>query len=139
MVQSDRHFDCILMDIQYVGFCAVWLRANMRRRMPLLNGYEATEQIRILEKDVERLDRASHQQNGRIPIFAVSASLYENQRDELYRLGLDGWILKPIDFKRLRAILRGVVEPAQREKDVYRPGINWEVGGWFSRPTDKAP
>ncbi|KAI0629850.1 hypothetical protein C8Q77DRAFT_1065052 [Trametes polyzona] len=121
VVQSDRNFDCVLMDIQ----------------MPLLNGYEATERIRVMEKEVDLLDRASHQLNGRIPIFAVSASLFEHQRDELYRLGMDGWILKPIDFKRLRAILRGVVDPAQREKDIYRPGISWEFGGWFSRPKDK--
>ncbi|KAI0330793.1 hypothetical protein GY45DRAFT_1370433 [Cubamyces sp. BRFM 1775] len=121
VVQTDRHFDCILMDIQ----------------MPLINGYEATERIRALEKDVELLDRISHQYNGRIPIFAVSASLFEHQRDELFKLGMDGWILKPIDFRRLRAILRGVVDPIQREKDVYRPGINWEIGGWLSRPKQK--
>ncbi|KAI0671080.1 hypothetical protein C8Q78DRAFT_1079021 [Trametes maxima] len=118
VVQTDREFDCVLMDIQ----------------MPLLNGYEATERIRALEKRAELLDRTSHKLNGRIPIFAVSASLFEHQRDELYKLGMDGWILKPIDFKRLRAILRGVVDPAQREMDVYRPGINWEDGGWLSRP-----
>ncbi|KAI8971142.1 hypothetical protein BD414DRAFT_426633 [Trametes punicea] len=121
VVQADRHFDCILMDIQ----------------MPLINGYEATERIRALEKESELLDRISHRFNGRIPIFAVSASLFEHQREELYRLGMDGWILKPIDFKRLRAILRGVVDPVQREKDLYRPGINWEVGGWLSRPKVK--
>ncbi|KAI0823185.1 hypothetical protein BC628DRAFT_1411740 [Trametes gibbosa] len=121
VVEADRHFDCVLMDIQ----------------MPLLNGYEATERIRILEKDAALLPCISHQLNGRIPIFAVSASLLEHQRDELYRLGMDGWILKPIDFKRLRAILRGVVDPVQRERDVYRPGISWESGGWFSRPADR--
>ncbi|KAI0373858.1 hypothetical protein BV20DRAFT_988964 [Pilatotrama ljubarskyi] len=121
VVQSDRNFDCVLMDIQ----------------MPLINGYEATERIRALEKEVELLDRLSHRLNGRLPIFAVSASLFEHQRDELFRLGMDGWILKPIDFKRLRAILRGVVDPAQRERDVYRPGISWEVGGWLSRPKKK--
>ncbi|KAJ2984697.1 hypothetical protein NUW54_g10413 [Trametes sanguinea] len=102
-------------------------------RMPLLNGYEATERIRALEKDVELLDRVSHRYNGRIPIFAVSASLFEHQQENLRRLGMDGWILKPIDFKRLRHLLRGVVDPAQREKDIYRPGMNWEIGGWLSK------
>ena len=102
--------------------------------MPLLNGYEATERIRALEQDHGLIDRVSHQLNGRIPIFAVSASLFETQREELYKLGMDGWILKPIDFKRLRVILRGVVDLSQREKDVYHPGQNWEIGGWLSRP-----
>ncbi|CDO69279.1 hypothetical protein BN946_scf185042.g181 [Trametes cinnabarina] len=121
VVQTDRHFDCILMDIQ----------------MPLLNGYEATERIRAMEQDLELLDRVSHRFNGRIPIFAVSASLFEHQRDDLYRQGMDGWILKPIDFKRLRNILRGVVDPVQREKDMYRPGISWEIGGWLTKPKHK--
>ncbi|KAH9924618.1 uncharacterized protein BXZ73DRAFT_79180 [Epithele typhae] len=121
MVETDRHFDCVLMDIQ----------------MPLLNGYEATERIRALEEGKDCLDRISHKLNGRIPIFAVSASLFETQREELYKLGMDGWILKPIDFKRLRTILRGITDPIQREKDVYHTGSNWEVGGWLSAP-DKA-
>ena len=100
-------------------------------RMPLLNGYEATERIRVFEQDLETLDKISHKLNGRIPIFAVSASLIESQHEELQRLGMDGWILKPIDFKRLRVILRGVVDPLQRERDVYHVGSNWEVGGWL--------
>ena len=104
----------------------------------MLNGYEATERIRSLEQDKDLLDRISHKLNGRIPIFAVSASLFENQRDELYKLGMDGWILKPIDFKRLRILLRGVVDPLQREKDVYSPGCSWEIGGWLSMPETKA-
>ena len=106
-------------------------------RMPLLNGYEATERIRVLEQDKDLVDRLSHKLNGRIPIFAVSASLFENQREDLYKMGMDGWILKPIDFKRLRVILRGVVDPHQRQKDVYHPGCNWEIGGWLSLPETK--
>lgn len=101
--------------------------------MPLLNGYEATERIRVLEKEF-KVDhqRLAHKLNGRIPIFAVSASLYEAQREEMYSQGMDGWILKPIDFKRLRTILRGVVDPVQRARDVYHKGISsWEQGGWF--------
>ena len=102
--------------------------------MPLLNGYEATERIRALEdaKGIVPSDRLSHRLNGRIPIFAVSASLLEDQRDDMYGLGVDGWILKPIDFKRLRVILRGVTDLAQRDKDVYKSGCNWEHGGWLT-------
>ena len=105
--------------------------------MPLLNGFEATERIRGLEHSrVNSLHRTSHKINGRIPIFAVSASLFEDQQEELFNLGFDGWILKPIDFKRLRVILRGVVDTVQRAKDVYQPNCNWEVGGWL-RKLDK--
>ena len=101
--------------------------------MPLLNGYEATERIRQLEeKSKKTLERLSQILNGRIPIFAVSASLLEAQREEMYNLGMDGWILKPIDFKRLRIILQGVTDLSQREKDVYKTGCNWEHGGWLA-------
>jgi CheY-like chemotaxis protein len=117
IVISDRNFDCILMDIN----------------MPILNGFESTERIRALEKASpdSMPDRISQQSLGRIPIFAVSASLVEAQRDQLLSCGMDGWVLKPIDYKRLNIILRGVTDEAQRELDMYRPGFNWEIGGWL--------
>jgi len=99
--------------------------------MPLLNGYEATERVRGLERDFESPRRLSHRLNGRIPIFAVSASLLEEKRQEIDNSGIDGWILKPIDFQRLRSVLRGIVDPAQRVKDLYRADRSWELGGWL--------
>ncbi len=101
--------------------------------MPIINGFEATQRIRILETDSTNTpkNRLSHKLNGRIPIFAVSASLVEQQREELMGYGMDGWILKPIDFKRLSHILKGITDPTQRHRDVYRLGGNWEIGGWF--------
>ncbi|KAJ7505555.1 hypothetical protein B0H11DRAFT_1796399 [Mycena galericulata] len=120
-VTSDRAFDVILMDIQ----------------MPILNGYEATERIRALEKSTlsEGSSRLSNSLNGgHIPIFAVSASLQEHRREEMANYGIDGWILKPIDFKRLKVILKGVTDPAQRELDMYRQGCSWEAGGWLVDP-----
>ncbi|KAF9807670.1 hypothetical protein IEO21_08128 [Rhodonia placenta] len=123
MLESDWEFDCVLMDLQ----------------MPLLNGFEATQRIRQIEQERQvELHRVSHKLNGRIPIFAVSASLFEDQREELFKLGFDGWILKPIDFKRLKIILRGVVDAAQRGRDVYNPAGNWEVGGWL-KAHEKVP
>ena len=116
-----------------LGICFVLL--TVLTRMPLLNGYEATERIRALEAEVPTTSpRLSHQINGRLPIFAVSASLFEEHREEMSKLGIDGWILKPIDFKRLRIILTGVTDPSQREKDLYRSGCNWEIGGWLTNP-----
>ncbi|KAI0051509.1 hypothetical protein FA95DRAFT_1485478 [Auriscalpium vulgare] len=119
-IMADQQYDCVLMDIQ----------------MPILNGFEATQRIRKLEATtLPSHDRVSHNLNGRIPIFAVSASLLEKERDEFMRYGIDGWILKPIDWKRLRTILRGVTDPLQRQKDEYRIGSSWELGGWFPRHT----
>ncbi|PBK97922.1 hypothetical protein ARMGADRAFT_1162720 [Armillaria gallica] len=116
IMRADRDFDCVLMDLS----------------MPILNGFEATEQIRAVEaKSPASALRLSHRLNGRIPIFAVSASLFEQQRDKLSKCGMDGWILKPIDFKRLGVILSGVTDVGQRQRDLYRPGCNWESGGWL--------
>ncbi|KAI0320183.1 hypothetical protein OF83DRAFT_1053619 [Amylostereum chailletii] len=119
-IVADQAFDCILMDVQ----------------MPILNGFEATERIRELEvSSLPKLERTSHLLNGRIPIFAVSASLLERQRDELSEIGIDGWILKPIDFKRLRLILQGVTDSEQRAREEYKAGASggWELGGWLPR------
>lgn len=41
---------------------------------------------------------------SRMPTIAVSASLSEEQRKELINYGMDGWILKPIDFRRLNEL-----------------------------------
>ncbi|GKT65859.1 HSP90-like protein [Colletotrichum tofieldiae] len=69
--------------------------------------------------------------NGRIPIFAVSASLIEREKDKYIDAGFDGWILKPIDFKRLNTLLLGIVEDDVRATCLYAPG-QWEHGGWFN-------
>ncbi|KAJ7578685.1 hypothetical protein C8J56DRAFT_968782 [Mycena floridula] len=114
-VKDDRQFDCILMDIN----------------MPILNGFESTEAIRKLEVDPSEPQRLSHHLNSRIPIFAVSASLTEPQRHDLKSVGMDGWILKPIDHKRLNVILRGVTDLEQRNRDMYYQGCSWERGGWL--------
>lgn len=109
-------------------------------RMPILNGFETTRRIRGFEQELKKNQRPklkrrlSEEINGRLPIFAVSASLREQQREELAEHGVDGWILKPIDFKRLNVILKGVTDPSQRYKDVYQPGCSWEAGGWLKGP-----
>jgi CheY-like chemotaxis protein len=81
--------------------------------MPILNGFEATKHIRAHEKYNPLGARPSQPRlpeelNDRIPTFAVSASLCEAQWEDMVTRGMDGWMLKPIDFKRLRMILRGI-------------------------------
>ena len=61
----------------------------------------------------------------------VSASLQEQQREELKGYGFDGWILKPIDFQRTDAIFRGITDLQRREANLYWKGCNWEAGGWL--------
>lgn len=114
--------------------------------MPILNGFEATVKIRGMERDGDIPDdgaseRESHRLNGRIPIFVVSASLREEQRADMKNMGLDGWVLKPINFKRLVALLSGISNLSERTKNLYRPDGDWEQGGWLVDPPEnlKAP
>ncbi len=75
------YYDLILMDIQ----------------MPHMDGYEATRRIRALaDKD-----------KARIPIYAMTANAFEEDRQKALDAGLDGHIVKPIDIPALMAVLKG--------------------------------
>ncbi|KAI9787442.1 MAG: hypothetical protein M1816_007490 [Peltula sp. TS41687] len=69
--------------------------------------------------------------SARVPIFAVSASLVERNREKYIEAGFDGWVLKPIDFKRLQLLLVGILQQDARNQAVYKEG-KWERGGWFT-------
>ncbi|KAF7169139.1 hypothetical protein CNMCM5623_001926 [Aspergillus felis] len=110
-------FDAVLMDIQ----------------MPIVDGMGSTKMIR----EYEELAAASTSvsvtyQPRRIPIFAVSASLVEKDRQKYIDAGFDGWIMKPVDFKRAVHLLDGVYKEEAREDSLYKPGM-WEKGGWFDK------
>ncbi|KAL9012940.1 MAG: hypothetical protein Q9173_002335 [Seirophora scorigena] len=114
--ENPAAFDVVLMDMQ----------------MPIVNGLTSTKMIRSHQKthpQVRLSPRAAL--NRRIPIFAVSASLIEREREQYIEAGFDGWILKPIDFPRLSVLLSGIVNEKTRESCLYRPG-QWERGGWFA-------
>ena len=63
-------YDLILMDVQ----------------MPVMDGMEATKRIRAL-KDKELAD---------IPIIAMTANAFDEDKKEAYRCGMNGFISKPI-------------------------------------------
>jgi CheY-like chemotaxis protein len=99
--------------------------------MPIVDGLTSTKMIRSHEKShpVSILS-ARAALNGRIPVFAVSASLLEKERQVYIDAGFDGWILKPIDFSRLSVLMTGIVDDQKRKGCLYKPG-EWERGGWF--------
>lgn len=99
--------------------------------MPIVDGLTATKMIRSFEKTHTPVNSRRAAVNGRVPIFAVSASLVERERETYIKAGFDGWILKPIDFKRVNVLLEGLVDCNTRRTCLYTPGVEWEHGGWF--------
>lgn len=105
--------------------------------MPIVDGLTSTKMIRSFEQTHEHPGHSKLASiNGRIPIFAVSASLVENEKQTYIDAGFDGWILKPIDFKRLNTLLTGIHSEETRLSCLYAPG-GWEHGGWFQSRWDR--
>lgn len=76
-------YDMILMDIQ----------------MPKMDGYKATQAIRHLpDKD-----------KARIPIIAMTANAFEEDKREAIAAGMDGHIAKPIQVDKLLAMLAEMI------------------------------
>jgi CheY-like chemotaxis protein len=99
--------------------------------MPVMDGKQAAAAIRKYEELLDpRLALNARRVDNRIPIIAVSATLLESQKVEL-GIDFDGWMLKPIDFKRMLQILVGISEPDKRKEDAYERG-KWERGGWLN-------
>ena len=76
------YYDLVLMDIQ----------------MPRMNGYQATEVIRNLSD--ERAD---------IPIVAMTANAFEEDRKAAVDAGMNGHVAKPIEIGKLMKTLAGIL------------------------------
>lgn len=59
--------------------------------MPNMNGYEATCLIRWLPDE----------RKARLPILAMTANAFEEDKREAYRCGMNGHIAKPINVREL--------------------------------------
>lgn len=133
-------FDVVLMDMQ-VGKPILITSPADGFQMPIVDGLTATKMIRSFER-IQSPKKLSKRAaiHGRVPIFAVSASLVERERETYINAGFDGWILKPIDFKRVNTLLGGIVDDKLRAECLYSPSLEWEHGGWFSaRQPDNVP
>ena len=81
-------YDMILMDIQ----------------MPKMNGYKATQAIRHLPD----------QDKAYIPIIAMTANAFEEDKRDAFAAGMNGHIAKPIQVDKLLSILAEIIR--QQEK-----------------------
>ena len=68
--------------------------------MPKMDGYEATRQIHALP------DAAK----AGIPIFAMTANAFEEDRQNALKAGMDGHIAKPLDIPHLLQVLADVLK-----------------------------
>ena len=106
------------------------MSAHANRRMPIMDGRTAANEIRKLESTLKPQPHIDPLRvGGRIAIFAVSASLYESDRGNLAR-DFDGWLLKPLDFSRVRVMLAALEDPQKRTQELYQQG-HWERGGYL--------
>ncbi len=76
-------YDLVLMDVQ----------------MPVMDGYEATKQIRSLE----------NKELAGIPIIAMTANAFDEDRKKAMESGMDGFISKPIDLDELITELKRII------------------------------
>ena len=83
-------FDVILMDIM----------------MPVMNGYEAAKMIRSLDREDAKV----------IPIIAMTANAFTEDRMRAKEAGMDEHIAKPVDGKLLVKVINELVKHNQREK-----------------------
>lgn len=91
--------------------------------MPVMDGYQATAAIRKLP-DGEK-----------VPIIALSALNLENERHKMERVGMDGFLPKPLDIGRLYTVFErylhvkeGAQKPQVDTKEREHPGeIDWNV------------
>ena len=81
--QPANAYDLILMDIQ----------------MPNMDGYKATHCIRHL----------SQPEKANIPIIAMSANAFEEDKKKAFDVKMNDYITKPIDFQKMEEVLKNIL------------------------------
>ena len=109
MVESApaNYYDLILMDIQ----------------MPIMDGYRATQMIRKLQDPIK----------AEIPIVALTANAFAENREKALAVGMNGHVAKPIDRNELMLIFQKLLqakiisEPVREPlQDIYRINSTYE-------------
>lgn len=82
--KSAGTYDVVLMDVQ----------------MPIMNGYQATRAIRALDDPAK----------SGIPIIAMTANAFEEDRQEAIEAGMNGYVAKPINIDKLMETLKDILK-----------------------------
>ncbi len=82
----EKPYDLILMDCQ----------------MPEMDGFDATRAIRQHEQN----GTLSREQNGRVPIVALTANAIKGDRERCLEAGMDDYATKPLDPDRLVQVIQ---------------------------------
>lgn len=80
-------YDLVLMDIQ----------------MPRMDGYTATREIRTLPNN----------RKANVPIVAMTANAFEEDRKKAFECGMSGHIVKPIDRRSISKVLDQIFKEAK--------------------------
>jgi len=87
---AEKEFDLIAMDMQ----------------MPVMDGLEATQRIREREKSSGR----------HIPIVAMTANAFEEDRRRCYEAGMDGYVVKPVSAQAILSEIERVMAGQKKEE-----------------------
>ncbi len=91
---QDRRFGLVLTNCQ----------------MPLMDGFELTNLIRIEEQ--RRSD------SSRTPIVAITANALVGEEDHYYAAGMDGVLCKPIEIAKLKLVIDEFMGSLHRDQDL---------------------
>ena len=69
-------------------------------QMPIMNGYQATRAIRKLDDPAK----------AAIPIVAMTANAFEEDRKEAMDSGMNGYAAKPIEIEKLMQTLEDILK-----------------------------
>ena len=79
----EKYYDVILMDV----------------KMPNMDGYTATQRIRDLDDS-----------RAEIPIIAMTANAYDEDRRKAQEAGMDGFLAKPLDVDEMMRLLAQIIK-----------------------------
>ena len=101
---QDQFPDIILMDVQ----------------MPVMNGYESTKGIRLLEKDTH------------VPIIAFTAGNVKGEREKCFAAGMDDFIVKPVVEETVEMIFKKWLDSEYEEAKEHASNQDRELNPHYN-------